>query len=105
MLFPLVKFEYDPDFPDLAETVPSQLLPASTLLNLSRNQVIDVLSKTSRERHVVHGDANGFRQQVLEMCLEYIGKRWRGGERNDADLVDSIARKLTEIEFEVDWQG
>jgi len=76
-------------------------LSASSLLNLSKKQVIDVLTKTSQERTDVEGEAQSIREQVLELCLEYVGKRWRGGEGKDERLVDSIARKLTEIEFEV----
>lgn len=71
-------------------------MPASTLLNLSRKQLVEVLSRVSKEK--VDLDSEGLREQVLEVCLEYVGRRWRGeGE----EVVDGIARKLTEIEFEV----
>jgi hypothetical protein len=77
-----------------------QLVPASTLLNLSRKQLVDILSKISRERSIAEGSCAGLREQVLEVVLEYIGRRWRRAEETE-DVVDLVARKLTEIEFEV----
>ena len=35
---------------------------------------------------------------IFEVIVEYIGRRWRSG---DVDIVENIARKLTEVEFEV----
>ena len=63
--------------------------------------MIDVLARVSREKRVVDGDPEGLREQVLELCLEYIGRRWRCGEKGEEDIVTGIARKLTEITFEV----
>lgn len=56
---------------------------------------MDVLFRISRDRSVEH---SSLREQILEVCLEYVGKRWRG---DGEDMVGEIARKLTEIEFEV----
>jgi hypothetical protein len=81
--------------------VPPSLLPASTLLCISRKQVIDVLSRLSREQVVIDGKVHGVREQIIEICLEYIGKRWRAGLGGVENVVEAIARKLTEIEFEV----
>lgn len=38
---------------------------------------------------------------VLEVCLEYIGRRWREGELSGAVGVDEIGKKLVEVEMEV----
>lgn len=38
---------------------------------------------------------------MLELCLEYIGRRWRSSEAVAENVVDDISHKLTKIEFEV----
>jgi hypothetical protein len=42
---------------------------------------------------------------VLELCLEYIGRRWRRSfndpAREQENVVEEIGRKLTEVCFEV----
>lgn len=38
---------------------------------------------------------------MLELCLEYIGRRWRSSEAVAENVVDDISRKLTKVEFEV----
>jgi hypothetical protein len=35
---------------------------------------------------------------IFELLVEYIGRRWRSGE---GDVVEHVAKKLTEVEFEV----
>lgn len=68
-------------------------LPPSTLAHLSRRQLVDALSRIAREREDGTTEA-----RVLELVLEYVGRRWRSG---DADVIESIARKLVEVEAEV----
>ena len=35
---------------------------------------------------------------IFELVLEYVGKKWR---TEQGDVVEIIAKKLTEVEFEV----
>lgn len=99
-LFPLVQLG-SPFGVAVSDTLPPALLRPATLLSITRCQVIEILSRLSREHVVVSGEAHGIREQVLELCLEHIGHCWRAGIDRSEEVVEGIARQLTEIEFEV----
>lgn len=85
LLFP---YDFTPDAPSGAHT-PSLLAP-SALHAITRKQVVDVLLRLVRERTPVEA-------RVVEIALEYIGKRWHASEGD----VEVIARKLSEIVSDV----
>lgn len=66
----------------------------STLPQLSRKQLLDALVWLARDR-----DDAAVKAQVLELALEYIGRRWREEDR----MFESVAKKLAEVEAEVSW--
>lgn len=99
-LFPLVQLG-SPFGVAVSDTLPPALLRPATPLSITRCQVIENLSRLSREHVVVRGEARGIREQVLELCLEHIGQCWRAGIDRSEEVVEGIARQLTEIEFEV----
>jgi len=68
-------------------------LPAHALAGLSRRTFVDALFRLTREP-----DETLAKAQVLELTLEYIGRRWREGEDN---IIDAISKKLADIEAEV----
>lgn len=91
-LFPFIRLTttYLPSPPPF----PPPLIAPNNLPNISRKQLIDSLSKlTSSAQQSLYTEG-----LVFELLMEYIGRRWRAG---DKDIVEHIARKLTEVEFEV----
>jgi hypothetical protein len=83
-------------------TAPDALLNPSQLATISRKQFIDVLASQSKGRLAASGFNEDAERQVLEVCLEYIGRRWRGGsDSKEENLAEGIGKKLTEVEFEV----
>ncbi|KAL7424450.1 hypothetical protein Q5752_000133 [Cryptotrichosporon argae] len=82
--------------------LPSPLLPPAPLA-ITRKHLIDALARLSRETGVADGSAPKAEERVVEVCLEYAGKRWRCA--GDDDIVEGIGRKLAEVEFEVQLQG
>jgi hypothetical protein len=91
-LFPFIRVTstYLPSPPPLLAPIVSP----SHLPSITRKQLIDALSEfsTSSPQSLY---TEGL---IFEVIVEYIGRRWRSG---DADIVENIARKLTEVEFEV----
>jgi hypothetical protein len=91
-LFPFIRVTstYLPSPPPL----PAPIVSPNHLPSITRKQLIDALSKfsTSSPQSLY---TEGL---IFEVIVEYIGRRWRSGE---SDIVENIARKLTEIEFEV----
>jgi hypothetical protein len=91
-LFPFIRLTstYLPTPPPF----PPPLIAPNNLPNITRKQLIDSLSKlTSSAQQSLYTEG-----LVFELLVEYIGRRWRSGEK---DIVDNVARKLTEVEFEV----
>jgi hypothetical protein len=91
-LFPFIRVTstYLPSPPPL----PAPIESPNHLPGITRKQLIDALSKfsTSSPQSLY---TEGL---IFEVIVEYIGRRWRSGE---SDIVENIARKLTEVEFEV----
>nr|ODN81327.1 hypothetical protein L203_05579 [Cryptococcus depauperatus CBS 7841] len=84
--------------------LPPPLLPNSFLAALTRNQLIDALARLSREDRLASRRLQYERELVLELCLEYIGRRWRSSETL-VGFADDVSRKLSEVEFEINIQG
>jgi hypothetical protein len=98
-LLPFVPTTSNPYFPSLVPTETSPLIPAFQLNDIDKQQLIDSLVKLSK-REAKPGD--GSDALVAEICLEYIGRRWRnGGDGEGEELIEDIAKHLTEVEFEV----
>ena len=66
--------------------------------DITAKRVIDTLVRTSKGPLV---DPHAFRDQVGELCLEFISAQWREGRHRMENLVDRIGQNLSEIEFEV----
>lgn len=94
-MLPLVDNATNPYFPEGRNT--DGPLPESSLLDsLSRTQLIDSLVRFSKLDSTRVAGMEGL---VLEICLQYVGKRWR--EVEGEERVEEIAKELTEVEFEV----
>ncbi|KAE8541668.1 hypothetical protein D1P53_001839 [Cryptococcus gattii VGV] len=86
-LLPFTRLPANSYFPTPEPPLPTSLLPNSLLSALTRNQLIDAL------------------ELVLELCLEYIGRRWRSSETVSENVIDDISRKLTKVKFETRIRG
>lgn len=90
LLFP---YDLATDAPSGAHTPP--LLSPSTLSTITRKQVVDVILRLVRERAPIEA-------RVLEIMLEYIGKKWQASEGD----VEGVAKKLSEIVSDVSsWKS
>ncbi|WVQ75603.1 hypothetical protein IAR50_005231 [Cryptococcus sp. DSM 104548] len=104
-LLPFTRLPSSPYFPTPEPPLPPPLLPNSSLAALTRNQLIDALARLSKEDRMTSKRLHYEQELVLELCLEYIGRRWRSAESVNGDVVDDISKKLTEVEFQVHLQG
>lgn len=100
-LLPFTRLPANPYFPAPEPPLPPSLLPNSFLPALTRNQLIDALARLSKEERLISKTLHYEQELVLELCLEYIGRRWRSSEAVAENVVDDISRKLTKVEFEV----
>ena len=101
-LFPFVDVPSNPYFPVTTPPAPPPLLALSSLQDISRKQLIDVLTRFSREISLVREEDGVLNEAlIVEVCLEYVGRRWR--ERGDKGYAgfQEIAKKLSDIEFDV----
>ncbi|KAK4687654.1 hypothetical protein P7C73_g2461, partial [Tremellales sp. Uapishka_1] len=102
-LCPFIILPTRPHFPVQQPSLPPSLISPSAIDNLSRRQLIDTLVKLSKEKTF---EETCLREElVLELCLEYVGRRWRTAVEKGEDVVEAIGKKLTEILFELQVQG
>ncbi|OXC83554.1 hypothetical protein J005_04391 [Cryptococcus neoformans] len=104
-LLPFSRLPANPYFPTPEPPLPPPLLPNSFLSALTRNQLIDALARLSKEERLISKRLHYEQELVLELCLEYIGRRWRSSEAVAENVVDDISHKLTKIEFETHIRG
>nr|XP_031861574.1 uncharacterized protein CI109_002800 [Kwoniella shandongensis]KAA5528646.1 hypothetical protein CI109_002800 [Kwoniella shandongensis] len=110
ILLPFIHLPSNPYFPTAQPPLPAPLVSTASLSSLSRHQFVDALARLSRDDRTGSSPYIDDEDLVIELCLEYIGRRWRvassdGNESGEDSLVDGISRKLTEIEFELQLQG
>jgi hypothetical protein len=97
-LFPLVSPDPYSYFPKSPLDIPA--LPLAVGLDgLTRKQLIDALVWIS-QRDITAASQGGLERKILEICLDYVGRRWRGVGDGEEGL-EEIAKTLTEVEFEV----
>lgn len=85
-----------PYFPS-SPSFPPPLLGTHLLPVVTRRQLIVILVRLSHQPSL-QDEGVEWEKLIFEVCVEYIGRRWRMGED---DLVEGIAKKLTEVEVEV----
>jgi hypothetical protein len=102
VFFPFLVLPSNPYFARCTIASPPSLLPADVLPHITRKQLIDALVTLSKARTLIMQHQH-IEKSVIELCLEYIGRRWRetGGRAGERNLVDLVAKKLIEVEFEV----
>ncbi|KAK8853398.1 hypothetical protein IAR55_004104 [Kwoniella newhampshirensis] len=109
VLLPFIHLPSNPYFPTAQPPLPSPLVSVSCFPSISRHQFIDALSRFSQQDHAEDAFHIDDEALIVELCLEYIARRWRiaSSEENQGEdtLVDGISRKLTEIEFELQLEA
>ncbi|ADV23351.1 hypothetical protein I305_05619 [Cryptococcus gattii E566] len=104
-LLPFTRLPANTYFPSREPPPPTSLLPNSLLSALTRNQLIDALVRLGKDDRLISKKIRYEQELVLELCLEYIGRRWRSSEAVAESVVDDISRKLTKVEFETRIRG
>lgn len=72
---------------------PNSFIPPHALPHLTRRQLAEAFVRLAREPE----QPSVTEARVHELVLEYIGRRWRA----ESAVVESIARKLADVELEV----
>ncbi len=78
-----------------APPAPSSFIPPHAFPHLTRRQLVEAFVRLSRENI----PPAVMEARVHELALEYVGRRWRA----ESGVVESIARKLAEVELEVSF--
>ncbi|BEJ00079.1 hypothetical protein CcaverHIS631_0411210 [Cutaneotrichosporon cavernicola] len=76
-----------------AAPAPNSFIPPHAFPHLTRRQLVESFVRLARE-NLLHPVIEA---HVHELTLEYVRRRWRG----ESGAVESIARKLAEVELEV----
>jgi len=101
ILFPFIATSSNPYVPPSQLSAPPPLIATTSLSIISRTQLIDALVKLSQDKRPADGDEGKTDILVTEVCIEYVGRRWREGVDKGEVMVHDIATKLTEVDFEV----
>ena len=91
-----------PHYPGCTASPLPPLVPPSILPTVSRKQLVDGLVRLSRRLAVHSLVVDEWQETVIELCLEYIGRRWQLAlEKHETDILGGIGLKLLEVEFDV----
>ncbi len=101
VLYPFVVLNSNPYIPPTHLVTGLSLIATGSLGSVSRKQFIDALVELSRNKQLIAGEYVGVETLVVEVCLEYIGRRWRESEEKGVVGVDEIAKKFIEVDLEV----
>jgi hypothetical protein len=96
---PLLNLSSNPYFPPVPKSDRLPLIPSDKMGEISSKQLIEALVKLSK-REVPLSSASNIEGLVMEVCMGYVGYSWRSGSEGE-EGVEDIAKKLTEVEFEV----
>ncbi|ORY31631.1 hypothetical protein BCR39DRAFT_526040 [Naematelia encephala] len=100
VLFPFTRLPSSPYFTTSHPRLSSPILPLGSLSDITRKQLVDALVRLAS----FCSDYETTQELAFELCLEYIGRRWRGSVRSE-DVVHGIGRKLAEAESELQLLG
>ncbi|KIR31671.1 hypothetical protein I352_06008 [Cryptococcus deuterogattii MMRL2647] len=88
-LLPFTRLPANSYFPTPEPPLPTSLLPNSLLSALTRNQLIDTLVRLGKDDRLISKRLHYGQELVLELCLEYIGRRWRSSEAVAENVVET----------------
>ena len=102
LFFPYAPITSIPSSSHGLSSLPPPLISSSYLATVSRKHLVDALVKLTRALANSRHENDLWKRLVIELSLEYSGRRWRMAmEKGEEDVVEGIGRKLLEIEFDV----